>query len=297
MIFVLSLIFTFGSLIVFPFIFVANNVSIGLAILYSVLVFIGMLALFCILILILLATVGNHLAKTYNPFSKKRWAFMVDISRFCCFWLGLRIKVEGLEKIDFSKTIVIYSNHQCFIDPLMYFKIFAKKQLAPMYKESLTKVTIAKGIAKAIGGVSVNRMDDRSAMVSIINIIKEVKSGLNFIVFPEGTRSKGIGLHHFKAGAFKIVQKSGADMVICALEGTYRKRLVIPLLYTPVHIKVVEVVSGDEIKDVPTHEIATKYENLVKEEINSIRKKYRLMKPRKYWENLYLKQKENEDVF
>ena len=191
MIFILSLIIGFGSLILCPIIFILNDYSIGFTILYTILIFLVIIFLFCLLIVSLLPIVGNHFAKTYNPHDKKRWRFMVDISRFSCFWLGIRIKIEGLDTISSNKTLVFYSNHQSYIDPLIYYTVLHQFPHATMYKESISKLQLASGMAKALGGVSIDRSDDRSAMKSMITIIKEVKSGVNFFIFPEGTRSRG----------------------------------------------------------------------------------------------------------
>ena len=160
MIFILSLIIGFGSLILCPIIFILNDYSIGLSIIYTILIFLAIIFLFCLFIIIILPIVGNHFAKIYNPHDKKRWRFMVDISRFSCFWLGINIKVEGLDKISQNKTLVFYSNHQSYIDPLIYYTVLHKFPHATMYKESISKLQLASGMAKALGGVSINRDDD-----------------------------------------------------------------------------------------------------------------------------------------
>lgn len=71
MIFILSLIIGFGSLILCPIIFILNDYSIGFTILYTILIFLVIIFLFCLLIVSLLPIVGNHFAKTYNPHDKK----------------------------------------------------------------------------------------------------------------------------------------------------------------------------------------------------------------------------------
>ena len=174
MIFYLSLIFCFGTLIITPLVFLFNDVIWWQAILFGLLGFILMVGLFCLFIVITLPFVGRHYAKTYDPKDKKRWNYMVSIARFACFWLAIRIKVEGLEKIDSTKTLVFYSNHQCYIDPLIYHKVLHKIPHATMYKEAISKYALASGMAKALGGVAINREDDRSAIKSVIIIINEV---------------------------------------------------------------------------------------------------------------------------
>lgn len=71
MIFILSLIIGFGSLILCPIIFILNDYSIGFIILYTILIFLVIIFLFCLLIVSLLPIVGNHLQKRIILMIKK----------------------------------------------------------------------------------------------------------------------------------------------------------------------------------------------------------------------------------
>ncbi|MCM1514616.1 MAG: 1-acyl-sn-glycerol-3-phosphate acyltransferase [Anaeroplasma bactoclasticum] len=254
-------------------------------------------AIFCVIILILLPTMGKHFEKKADPSNLKCWYFMTDVAKFSCFWLGIRIYVHGIEKLPPHATYVFYSNHQSYIDPLIYHAAFSKIPHATMYKKVIDRYIFAGPMARALGGVSIDRDDDREAMESVVSIIKKVKKGVHFSIYPEGTRSRGIGLHHFKAGSFKIAQKSGGILVLCALDGSYRKRLSIPFWYTPVHIEIVEVMTSEEAKTYPTHELATHCELLVKETIIKIRDTYPHMRPSKWYIRQFEEQQKKEDVF
>lgn len=298
MIYILSIIFSFLIPILSFFLLLYFDVcSVFLAVLFSVGIFLIILGLFCILIMILLPTLGKKFEKLNNPKNPKCWRFMLDVARFSCFWLGIRIKVEGLEKLDPQEIYVFYSNHQCFIDPLIFHKTLYRFPHATMYKEVINTYPLAASMARALGGVSISREDDRSAMESIVKIIKKVKEGIRFFVFPEGTRSRGIGMHHFKAGSFKISQKAKSKLVLLAIDGSYRRRLVIPFLYTPVYIRVVEVMDFEDVTSQSTHDLASYCEKKVKEAILEIRKNHFLMRPNKFYKKKFEKQLEKEDIF
>lgn len=267
------------------------------AILLAIGALLGVVAIFCIIILILLPTLGKHYEKKEDPTDPKRWRFMTDVAKFSCFWLGIRIHVHGIEKLPPHVTYVFYSNHQSYIDPLIYHVAFSKIPHATMYKKVIDRYIFAGPMARALGGVSIDRDDDREAMESVVSIIKKVKKGVHFSIYPEGTRSRGIGLHHFKAGSFKIAQKSGGTLVLCALDGSYRKRLSIPFCYTPVHIEIVEVMTSAETKVYPTHELATHCELAVKEAITKIRNTYPHMQPSRWYIRQFQEQQKKEDVF
>lgn len=297
MVFYLSIICSFGSLLLVPIILLLNDIRWYWAIIFGIIAFVLVVGLFCIYIVITLPLWGKHYSKTYDPKDKKRWNYMVSIARFSCFWLGIRVKIEGLEKINPNRPLVFYSNHQSYIDPLIYYTVLYKIPHATMYKKVITSYLLPAGMAKALGGIPIDREDDRAAIKTVLNIISEVKKGVNFFIFVEGTRSRGIGMHHFKAGSFKIVQKSGADLVLCAIDGSYRKRLTVPFVYTPVRIKIVDVMENEKTLEYSTQELATSLEQKVKKAINEIRQKERVMRVTKKDIEKFNKQKENEDVF
>ena len=57
---------------------------------------------------------------------------------------------------------------------------------------------------------------------TIIDGIKQLKAGINMVIFPEGTRSKGAPVGEFKAGSFKLATKSKAPIVPVTIDGTYK---------------------------------------------------------------------------
>lgn len=298
MLLISSIIFVFSLPIAsFLFFFLTHKLNIWYSLLVSCEVLVLALGLFCCLILFLLVHLGKRFEKMNNHKNKKMWRFMVDVARFACFWLFIRIKVEGLDKLKVDESYVFYSNHQCYIDPLIYHTVLRKIPHATMYKKAIDKYVFAGPMVRALGGEAIDRLDDRSSLVTVLNIIKKVKEGLNFFIFPEGTRSRGIGLHHFKPGAFKIAQKTNAKLVLFAIDGSYRKRLTIPFIYTPVHIKLIEVINPEDLKDLNTADIARECELKVKKAQEEFRKKYFLMKPSRRYKKKFEKQKENGGIF
>ena len=142
------------------------------ALLIAILVVVLNLLIFCLISIFFLYVLGRHYKKLNDPKNPKIWRFMLDIARFSCFWLGIRIKVDGIEKLKKGEKYVFYGNHQSYIDPLIFHIVLHDFPHASMYKAVIDKYNIASYMAKALGGVSIEREDDRKAMVSIIEIIK-----------------------------------------------------------------------------------------------------------------------------
>jgi 1-acyl-sn-glycerol-3-phosphate acyltransferase len=59
-----------------------------------------------------------------------------------------------------------------------------------------------------------------AAKASIAAAGEALRSGLNMIVFPEGTRSKDGRLQAFKKGPFFLAEETGAPIVPIAISGT-----------------------------------------------------------------------------
>ncbi len=281
MIFPLSLIIILGGTLASLILTIYFEFAWYNVILISIGVFLGTTAIFCLIIMFLLIVLGKSLAKTYNPKGRFRWLFMRDVARFSCFWLGVRPKVVGLEKIPKDTPIVFYSNHQSYLDMFIYYVVFKDFPHATMYKRIIESYPLASGMAKALGGISIDRDDDREALKVIINIIKEVKKGVNFLVFPEGTRSKGINLHPYKAGSFKIVQKAEVPAVIIAIDGAYKKVMSVPFIRTPIYIEVVDVMMPSDWSEKTTIEMAEYAQNKVQNSLKQARQKYRFLKSKK----------------
>ena len=69
----------------------------------------------------------------------------------------------------------------------------------------------------------IDRDDVKQSMQVIINVIKEVKAGRNYLIFAEGTRSrKGNQLLDFKGGSFKSAVKAQCPIVPVALIDSYK---------------------------------------------------------------------------
>ena len=54
----------------------------------------------------------------------------------------------------------------------------------------------------------------------IVEGIKQLKSGINMVIFPEGKRSKTGRIGEFKAGSFKLATKAKKPVVPVTIDGT-----------------------------------------------------------------------------
>ncbi len=147
--------------------------------------------------------------------------------RVARFWGGvlmavsfIRVRVEGLERLDPRANYVFVSNHSSFLDipailsRLPYqFRFFAKK--------SLYKIPFLGWHLRWAGHLPVDRGNARASLKSMTEGAKRVaEAHVSMLIFPEGGRSKPEqGLREFKEGAAYIAVKAGVPLVPVALVG------------------------------------------------------------------------------
>jgi len=130
----------------------------------------------------------------------------------------IRVRVEGLEKLDPKGGYVFVSNHQSLMDipailsRLPYqFRFFAKK--------GLFKIPFLGTHLKRAGHLPVDRSNARNSLKSMSEGGRIIaQRGVSLLIFPEGGRAPK-GLREFKEGAAYIAIKSGAPVVPMAISG------------------------------------------------------------------------------
>ena len=130
----------------------------------------------------------------------------------------IRVRAEGLEKLDPDANYVFVSNHGSFLDiPAILanlphqFRFFAKK--------SLYKIPFMGTHLQNAGHIPVDRSSPRASLKSMSEGAKIVaERRISVLLFPEGGRTAK-GLRPFKEGAVYIAIKAGVPVVPMAIVG------------------------------------------------------------------------------
>jgi 1-acyl-sn-glycerol-3-phosphate acyltransferase len=133
----------------------------------------------------------------------------------------IRVRAEGLEKLDPKGSYVFVGNHGSFMDipailsALPYqFRFFAKK--------GLFSIPFLGTHLRRAGHVEVDRSSPRASLKSMSAGARMISErGVSVLLFPEGGRSAE-GLREFKEGAAYIAIKAGVPVVPIALVGMRR---------------------------------------------------------------------------
>ena len=173
------------------------------------------------------------------------------------FLVGIRFSVTGAEKLPVEGRFMLVCNHLFLADPALILNAFPKAQLAFITKQENLQMPIVGPIMHKIMCQSLDRDNDRSALKTILKCIQLLKDDeVSIGVFPEGYTSKDGMVHPFRAGVFKIAQKTGVPIVVCTIQNTRSifKNLA-KLKKTDVPLHLVDVIQPEEYAGKTTAEI------------------------------------------
>jgi len=133
---------------------------------------------------------------------------------------GIRIEVTGLENVPAGRPCIFMCNHVSNLDPPVVLPVLPGRS-SVLLKKELMSIPIL-GRAMRMGQfVPVERGGKReSAQASVQAAGQALRSGLNILVFPEGTRSKDGHLSAFKKGPFFLAMETQAPVVPVVVSGT-----------------------------------------------------------------------------
>jgi 1-acyl-sn-glycerol-3-phosphate acyltransferase len=150
---------------------------------------------------------------------------------------GVRVTVEGLDRIAPGTTYVFVSNHQSIYDTPVVFASLPY-QLRIIAKESLARFPVLGWHLKRGGHLFVDRQHpDRAGILKRWRAL--VSEGLSLIIYAEGGRSMDGHVGRFKAGSFLLAIEAGLPVVPLAVIGT---RQVMPkgrLRTEPADVKLI----------------------------------------------------------
>jgi 1-acyl-sn-glycerol-3-phosphate acyltransferase len=134
---------------------------------------------------------------------------------------GVRLRVEGAERVDWSRPQVLIANHASMIDIPALFRA-VPVPLRFVLKREIARVPFVGWYARAMGMAFIDRGNARDARRTLGDAADRLRAAGTFAAFPEGTRSKDGALGAFKAGALQLAIEAGVPVLPVAIEGAGR---------------------------------------------------------------------------
>ena len=165
-------------------------------------------------------------------------------SRMLLMVSGVKMRIEGLEKIDPRTTYVFVANHRSFMDiPVLLAHL--PLQFRFLAKKGLFLIPFLGTHLRRAGHLPVVKDNPRASLKSMGDAVRLLRQqGMSVMLFPEGGRSRDGMLQDFIEGAAYIAVKSGAPVIPIAMTGT---REVLPMGSLQIMSGMVELRIGDPI--------------------------------------------------
>lgn len=182
---------------------------------------------------------------------------------------NVTVDVHGQENIPEKDGFMFYPNHQGLYDVLAILDV-CPRPFSVVAKKEVKNIQFLKQVIACMRAYLLDRDDVRQAMQVIIDVTREVKSGRNYLIFAEGTRSKN-GNHpgEFKGGSFKAATKAQCPIVPVALIDSFKPFDTNTIAPVTVQVHFLEPLYYEEYKDMKTNQIATEVKRRIEEVIHA----------------------------
>lgn len=237
----------------------------------AILIFLGLniayFLLYIIFLWILSLTINTK--KEYDKPNKFYQRLTTLTMEMLTNYARINLTVKGKELVPHNQKYMFVFNHCSNFDPIIQSYIFRNDNLVHISKPENFKVPIAGAFIKRCGYLSVDRENTKNGLKTIIKAIKLIESDIASVgVSPEGTRNRKDGLLPFRSGCFKIALKAKCPIVVCTMRNTRNIHKNFPFKSTNVEMRIIKVLTYEEIKDLNTNEISQLVRKLMCEDLN-----------------------------
>jgi 1-acyl-sn-glycerol-3-phosphate acyltransferase len=143
---------------------------------------------------------------------------------------GVKVQVEGLERLDPKRTYIFMANHVSNLDPPILVPLIPNRT-SVMAKQELFSYPILGKALRMASLVPVDRGNRDAGIAAVSAAADVVKQGIHMTIFVEGGRSFDGKLLPFKKGPFYLAEECQVPVVPVTISGTHfvmpKKRLAI----------------------------------------------------------------------
>lgn len=186
----------------------------------------------------------------------KKYALLKKITIHANKGGRVKIEVHGKENIPQEDGFMFFPNHQGLFDVLSIIEA-CDKPFSVVAKIEVQNVPFLKQVFAIMKAKLMDRADVRQSMKVIMAVTEEVKEGRNYLIFPEGTRSKnGNEVGEFKGGSFKSAMNARCPIVPVAMLNAHEVFDTNSIAPITVQVHFLEPIPYEEYQGMKSTEIA-----------------------------------------
>ncbi len=244
----------------------AAGLSVPVAVLVSLAVFVLLHAVYLLFFWLVSLTVPmDRPLKKQNPLCRFACRTVIPLINF---YAGLRIRISGTELLPTEQRFLLVCNHRSIFDPLVVMDRLSRYNISFVSKPSNLRIPFAGRIAYAAGFLAIDRENDRNALKTILTAADYLKRGIcSMGIYPEGTRSKTAEMLPFHAGSLKIAQKAKAPIVVSAIHGSEKIRHFRLFSGIPVQMNILEVIPAETVCALKTTDLSDRIRAVIQADL------------------------------
>ena len=198
---------------------------------------------------------------------QERWDHIRHILKLAVQSGNLNLIVTGTEHIPAPGSgFMMYANHQGLFD-VVALAATCSTPLGAVLKKELQGIPFVQQVIDCTKSFSMDREDVRQSLTVIQNVTEEVKKGRNYLIFPEGTRSKnGNIIGEFHGGSFRCAIKAKCPILPVAFVDSFKVLDQKGSGHLSVQIHYLPLIPYEEFAGMKATEVAA----MVKERIEAV---------------------------
>ena len=177
--------------------------------------------------------------------------------------------ITGQDKLPQENGFILYGNHQGMFDVVALVATFPRI-LGAVFKKELANIPFLKQVIACTKSFAMDREDVRQSLTVIQKVTEEVKLGRNYLIFPEGTRSKkGNVMGDFHGGSFRCAVKAKCPIVPVAFIDSFKVLDQKGCKKVGVQIHFLEPIPFEEYGHLKTVEVAQLVKDRIQQAIDA----------------------------
>ena len=211
----------------------------------------------------------SHYAKHTDEYTyEEKWAHIHKMMGYAVASGNIDLQVYGKENLPAEDGMLFYGNHQGMFDVLAL-AADCERPMGAVLKKELANVPLLKQIRECTHSFAMDREDVRQSLTVIKGVTEEVSNGRNFLIFPEGTRSKnGNVMGEFHPGSFRAALKSKKPVVPLCFVDSFKVLDQKGSKPVSVQMHYLKPIPYEEYKDMKTNELAELVKSRIQETLD-----------------------------
>jgi 1-acyl-sn-glycerol-3-phosphate acyltransferase len=169
-----------------------------------------------------------------NPRPSPVWKFLQTIARIGTTLL-FDLKVYGARRVPKTGGVLLVSNHQSFLDPVLL-GVRLNRPLSYMAKSELFKIAPFAWFIRSLGAFPVKQ--NSADIRALREAIERAQEGRALSIFPEGSRTADGQLLPIEPGIALVIRKAKVRVVPAVIDGSFDAWPQHRKMFRPARIRV-----------------------------------------------------------